>query len=183
MSSPFGRYPSGSGPAAVGIQIPLTQQVAVVAPRGRLYAKGDWQLSLVGGNNQGTADEIDEGMCLAMSVKQGSYKPDPTIGNSLDQIKYLGGPKMHSDVVNRIMASQPTARYLSNGDVAIVSIREDISRQGMTVHVDYDKPKLGGPRKSATYVPGGAPTDGRHNGITQSDGNTLTTSGGEGVWL
>jgi hypothetical protein len=183
MTQLFGRYPSGSGPASVSLPIPLAQQVPVVPARGRLYVAQDWRLNVVGGDYQATADEIDAGMSIAMSVIQGSYKPDKTIGNTLNQIKYLGTPQQHSDVVNRVNNSNPTARLLASGDVAIASVREEVTRFGMTVHVDYWKPKLGGPRKTASYVPGGAPQDGKHNGMTQSDGTTVTTSNGEGIWL
>lgn len=183
MTQPFGPYPSGTGPAAIGAPIGLVKLVSIVPARGRLYTANDWKLALVGGDYLATADEIDSGMTLAMSIPQGSFKPDPTLGNTINQIKYLDSIKLHSDVVNRVNNSNPTARFLANGDVAIVRVREKISRLGLTVHVDYDKPKLGGARKSAKYVPGGAPTDGRHNGMTQSDGNTLVTSTGEGLWL
>lgn len=183
MTQTLGPAATGNGPAAIGVVIPMTQPVPIVAGRGRMYVNGDWRLNVVGGNYQATADEIDSGMALAMSIPMGSFKADPTLGNSLHQIKYLGTPSLHTDVANRIYTSNPTARFIANGDVAIISIREETSKLGLTVHVDYTKPKLGGPRKSASYVPGGSPTDGQHNGITQNDGATLIAANGEGVWL
>lgn len=183
MTQPFGPVATGDGPASIGVTTPMTDLLPIVANRGRMYINGDWRLNVVGGNYQGTADEIDAGMALAMGVQQGQFKADPTLGNTIGQIKYLGGNKLHSDIVNRINTSNPTARYLANGDVAIVSIREEVKSGRLYVHVDYTKPKLGGPRKSAKYVPGGAPTDGQHNGITQNDGDMLVAANGEGVWL
>jgi len=182
---PFGTAPTGTGPGAVAIPIPMAPLVQLVTPRGRLYdgVSRDWRLNVVGGDIAATVDEIDEGMALALSVPQGSFKAVPSLGNTLGEIKYLGMVNLHSDVVNRVKTSNPTARYLANNDVAIVKIWEETRGGYLVVHVDYTKPKLGGARKKASYVPGGAPVDGQHNGATQGDGNTLTTSNGEGVWL
>lgn len=56
------------------------------------------------------------------ALPRGSMKASASTGNTLHEIKYLGGPSMQAQVESAWRAANPLKRLVENGDVTIVRI-------------------------------------------------------------
>lgn len=133
MSSPgappiaLGGSPAGIDPVAPYATPPTLSPVPAVQYLGQTH---DY--------NAIPADPIDVDVALSLAVPQGSCRHAPLAGNLLHTINPLGRPDQHQTIVDMVNTSNPIARRLQAGDIAIVSVEDAVDQNGqLRVRVGY----------------------------------------------
>lgn len=94
---------------------------------------------------------IDSGVQLAMFVQQGELPNAPTTGNTLLACNELGTKRQHGEVVRIINSANPIARYVSEGSITILDIRDEFRTQtGALLVALYYRNNLTGRNEIAT---------------------------------
>jgi hypothetical protein len=112
-------------------------------------ATADWKL-----NSDGQIDgvhPVDSGMAMSVLIQQGSVKSSPTTGNTIMQIKYLGGKNLTDQVKAAVMSANPLARLVAAGDVTITNIAHEVRDSRLVFSVDYVNNRTGESRTATSH--------------------------------
>jgi hypothetical protein len=86
---------------------------------------------------------IDQGVALSLTVRLGSVRSAPGVGNALHEVDPYA-PSAESDVRKRVLAAYPLSRYLADGSVTIKKIEFETRKHGgLLVSVQYTNERLG----------------------------------------
>lgn len=134
----MGAGSTGAGRGGAGFDPPFVNVPVVSAPPVALRYEGlvkDWVLDDPG--NYRSVTSTEQGMILSICVNQGQIKSSPQTGNTLDQIVYLGGASLQSDVEDRIRNSNPAKALIAAGKAKITRIVVQTTRFRLMVEVFF----------------------------------------------
>jgi hypothetical protein len=80
---------------------------------------------------------VDEQMALSLTVRRGSCKSSPELGNTLHEIKYLGGDKLQAEVKSRVLSAYPLSRLVSEGKATVTRVEIKTSGSRLEVATYY----------------------------------------------
>lgn len=131
-----GLYPGGIGPAGVAPTVSghTTTPKRPVAIRYEGVTR-DWAHDADA--NYKAVTPVEQGVALALCVKQGDIKSSPTTGNTLHEIEYLGGPDLGADIRDRVLTSNPLARLIADGEAEVTKIDHEEAPNGFKVAVYF----------------------------------------------
>jgi hypothetical protein len=73
---------------------------------------------------------VDQAFALGCLIRKGAIKSDPSIGNTLFEIKYLGGDNLAAEIEDRMRTATPVQSLLRDGSASIYKIDHSWNRQG-----------------------------------------------------
>lgn len=124
-----GLYPAGSGPAGADPTQP-GGSVSINTPSAMRYegASRDWAKDASGQYRR--VHWVEQAFVLGCLIRKGAIKSRPEVGNSLFEIKYLGGISLAAEVNDRIRTAVPIASLLAEGAASIDRIEHSHNPQG-----------------------------------------------------
>jgi len=136
-----GSFPAGSGPAGAD-PIQSGTPNGIVEPTAIRYEGASKDFALDAAGNYRRVHPVDQAVAIGMMVRQGQLKSSPTIGNTLDQITYLTGPNLKSNVENRVRTANPIAALLASGSISIDHIDHNTTGGKLVAVLYYRNLKL-----------------------------------------
>jgi hypothetical protein len=130
-SYPAGLAPAGAAPVQTGMSTTPKQPVAIRYEG----ATRDWALDDAA--NYKAVTPVEQGVVLSLCVKQGDIKSSITTGNTLHEIEYLGNEDLGADIRDRVLTSNPLARFISEGQAAVTRIDHEGAPNGFKVAVYF----------------------------------------------
>lgn len=131
-----GSYPGGIGPfGADPVQTGYTskpKQPVAIRYEG---VTRDW--SLDDAANYKAVTPVEQGVALSLCVKRGAIKSSPDTGNTLHEIVYIGGIDIAAEIKDRVLKSNPLARFISEGQASITKIIHEETPSGFKVAVFF----------------------------------------------
>lgn len=89
---------------------------------------------------------VDHMMMIGLCTRRGSWKSSPEVGHDLFNIQLLGAQSSQAGVERSVLAAEPIATLIKNGDVEILSVQSesgaDRAPNGLLVAVDYRNLRL-----------------------------------------
>ena len=126
-----GLGPSGFDPIEIGVS------VDPVTPQALRYEGGttDW-IILEDGNFDGV-HWVEQAFALGCLVPKGSLKSSPDVGNTVQEIRYLGGVDIAAELDDRIRNANPIKTLLANGQAELVRIDHAVMPGGGLKYAVY----------------------------------------------
>lgn len=94
----------------------------------------------------------DQGMAMALLVRRGQCKADPTAGNTLHEIDDLASNDLDAQIRAHIDAAQPLSRLVSEGKASIERVDHVAARNKLAVIVYYKNLDTGERGKVGWYT-------------------------------
>lgn len=95
---------------------------------------------------------VDQGMAMALLVRRGECKSDPTAGNTLHEVADLSGDDLESQIRSHVESAQPLARLVSEGKSRIERIDHQVAKGKLAVYVYYKNLDTGERGKVGWYI-------------------------------
>lgn len=130
-SWPGGFGPAGAAPVQSGSTTKPKQPVAI------RYEGFTRDFALDNEANYKAVTPVEQGVALSLCVRQGDIKSSPTTGNTLHEIVYLGNSDLGADISDRVLTSNPLARFIAERQAEVVLIDHEETQNGFKVAVYF----------------------------------------------
>lgn len=145
----MGAGSSAAGVGGAGLYVPETATLPQLRPVEALRYEGlvkDWVID--DQQNYESVTSTEQGMTLAICVNQGQIKSSPEVGNTLDQIVYLGSTNLQADVEDRIRNANPAKSLIAAGKARINKIVVQSQKTRLMVQVFFETLDSPTPKKT-----------------------------------
>jgi len=96
----------------------------------------------------------DCGMAMSFAMTKGECSAAPTVGNTLNQIRYITADDIAAQIESHVLNAFPCSRLIAEGKVRIDSIQHEVKSEnnGLAVVVRYTNLDTSQPEKASWYT-------------------------------
>jgi len=132
----LGDYECGEGPCGFDPVVSSDPRAPARAPAAAEFDGATRDFPRDSSGNFRALHPIDQGVALALSVKRGSIRSAPAVGNTIHELDRRDSSRIEQQVTARVNDAYPLSVFLADKSVTTLKIEWEVTYLG-AIHVAY----------------------------------------------